>query len=1066
MVVVFGKSGLGKSSLLSAGVSQRLRDQGRLPLIVRVNDIQRGPFVSVLEGIQVAAERQKVEYVPGKQESLWGFFKTVEFWQSDLLLTPVLILDQFEELFTLHDRDARTAFITDLGYLVRGVRPSVHAADAKLSDTPPSLNIVLSLREDYLGFLDDAADRIPEILDHRFRLTPLSIEAATEAMTGPARIDDQSFQTKPFTYDPEAITAILNYLSKRRIKSVAENEAYIEPFHLQLICQRIEAIAAKQQQESRADLPITINSIGGDSALKRTLEEFYAQTLAAFPKKSVRQAVRRLCEDLLISPEGRRLSVEGHQIRRQLNLSAETLQQLVNVRLLRSDSRSDSTYYELSHDALVEPVLVTSRMRALLFGWLTVVAGSILAIALGSSELLGIIYGLEIMTGSEKADVPTTVFVVFLLVCFLVLALILMAIVLRNVRAIQRFRWRVLSAPVEPQQTIGRQRDLALGRFAVGAGSICFAWAGLLAFGILLGWRERGAAENLEVSLFEFASIPVFVLLGLTGIRWGLEALDRYNGSPVKHFKVLGTRPLLRIAAGLVAVFAAVLWGGGLLYLVAANYATKGMSPTWVPPRYHALWQSAFEQGVTGINTKIAIGDTASQVGGVTGLLFLGLLLLLRGARTPRRIAVSISVVLAVFIFGWVGLYQGGKWSLPWMRSVTAMPTVKELLNKEEVSTSDGLRSKADTSSATQTTVAESAAQTTVADEPYADLVTVCDWLAASPVDERRPKAVPGVLPEQINVAPALAACNEAVSKYPDIARFSFELGRVLQASKDYSAAREQYERSASLGNSIAMNNIGYFYEKGLDVTQDYAEAKRWYEKAAAAGFPLAMNNIGYFYDKGLGVTQDYAEAKRWYEKAAAGGNSTAMNSIGYLYGNGLGVTQDYAEAKRWYEKAAAAGFPLAMYNVGYLYGNGLGVTQDYAEAKRWYEKAAAGGNSNAMNNIGYLYGNGRGVTLDYAEAKRWYEKAAAAGFPLAMYNIGYFYDKGLGITQDYAEAKRWYEKAAAAGHSGAMVSLGDIYRFGRGVTKSVADARTWYQKAVAAGSPDAQDRLDALGSR
>src|SRR5215475_14372706 len=136
LVVVFGKSGLGKSSLLSAGISQRLRDQGRLPLIVRVNDIQRGPFASVLEGIQVAAERQKVEYVPGKQESLWGFFKTVEFWQRDLLLTPVLILDQFEELFTLHGRDASSAFITELGYLIRGVRPPSDAADAKLTDTP------------------------------------------------------------------------------------------------------------------------------------------------------------------------------------------------------------------------------------------------------------------------------------------------------------------------------------------------------------------------------------------------------------------------------------------------------------------------------------------------------------------------------------------------------------------------------------------------------------------------------------------------------------------------------------------------------------------------------------------------------------------------------------------------------------------------------------------------------------------------------------------------------------------------------------------------------------------
>jgi hypothetical protein len=308
IVVVFGKSGLGKSSLLSAGISQRLRDQGRLPLIVRVNDIQRGPFVSVLEGIQVAAQRQKVEYVPGKPESLWSFFKTVEFWHGDLLMTPVLILDQFEELFTLQGREARAAFIADLGYLVRGARPpSNDATYASLSDAPPPINVVLSLREDYLGFLDDAADRIPQILSHRFRLTPLSVETAAEAMIGPAGIDDQSFQTKPFQYDPETIATILGYLSKRRTKSVAEKEAYVEPFHLQLICQRIETIVAKQQQESQAGLHITMDSIGGESALQQTLEEFYTHTLRAFPKTSVRRAVHRLCEDLLISPEGRRL---------------------------------------------------------------------------------------------------------------------------------------------------------------------------------------------------------------------------------------------------------------------------------------------------------------------------------------------------------------------------------------------------------------------------------------------------------------------------------------------------------------------------------------------------------------------------------------------------------------------------------------------------------------------------------------------------------------------------------------------------------------------------------------
>src|SRR5258708_19377632 len=50
MVVVYGRSGLGKSSLLNAGVAQRLRE-GYLPLIVRVNDVQDGPPASAFQGI-------------------------------------------------------------------------------------------------------------------------------------------------------------------------------------------------------------------------------------------------------------------------------------------------------------------------------------------------------------------------------------------------------------------------------------------------------------------------------------------------------------------------------------------------------------------------------------------------------------------------------------------------------------------------------------------------------------------------------------------------------------------------------------------------------------------------------------------------------------------------------------------------------------------------------------------------------------------------------------------------------------------------------------------------------
>ena len=48
LVVVYAKSGLGKTSLLNAGVAPRLREADSLPLFVRVNDIQRGPLTSVI----------------------------------------------------------------------------------------------------------------------------------------------------------------------------------------------------------------------------------------------------------------------------------------------------------------------------------------------------------------------------------------------------------------------------------------------------------------------------------------------------------------------------------------------------------------------------------------------------------------------------------------------------------------------------------------------------------------------------------------------------------------------------------------------------------------------------------------------------------------------------------------------------------------------------------------------------------------------------------------------------------------------------------------------------------
>ena len=100
LVVVYAKSGLGKTSLLQAGLARPLRDEQCLPLLVRLNDVSRPPLVSLTECVEREAARQDVEYHARNTASLWHYFKTAEFWRGDLLLTPVLVLDQFEEMFT------------------------------------------------------------------------------------------------------------------------------------------------------------------------------------------------------------------------------------------------------------------------------------------------------------------------------------------------------------------------------------------------------------------------------------------------------------------------------------------------------------------------------------------------------------------------------------------------------------------------------------------------------------------------------------------------------------------------------------------------------------------------------------------------------------------------------------------------------------------------------------------------------------------------------------------------------------------------------------------------------
>jgi TPR repeat protein len=270
--------------------------------------------------------------------------------------------------------------------------------------------------------------------------------------------------------------------------------------------------------------------------------------------------------------------------------------------------------------------------------------------------------------------------------------------------------------------------------------------------------------------------------------------------------------------------------------------------------------------------------------------------------------------------------------------------------------------------------------------------------------------------------------------------------------------------KAADQGSSIALNQIGIYYEK---VAHDSAEALRWYRKAAGYKDAVAQYNIGSMYYEGAGAKRNNAEAAVWLREAVENGNyRDPLTLLLDLYEDGKAlpgktrgenqkegltllmslVNQDNEEAELILAASYAAGL--------------LGLPRDGMQALQWLRKASEK-SALAQANLGYAYSSGQlsghdiGLPRDEAEAVKWYRKAAESGSTLGMVDLAYMYEHGKGIKKDMAEAVRWYLAAAERRDSTAQYVLGGLYEEGNGVPKDKITSIMWFLLARQSGAPD-----------
>lgn len=163
----------------------------------------------------------------------------------------------------------------------------------------------------------------------------------------------------------------------------------------------------------------------------------------------------------------------------------------------------------------------------------------------------------------------------------------------------------------------------------------------------------------------------------------------------------------------------------------------------------------------------------------------------------------------------------------------------------------------------------------------------------------------------------------------------------VKESPKDYTQARNWYQKAANQENAYAQCCLADLYAYGHGVEQDYVKAFEWYIKSANQGYNIAQCKIGELYDGGYGVKQDYEKAFEWHIQSAEKGNLHSQYKIGAYYYEGKGQTKNLEKAEFWSKKAIESdgSYPFPYSVLALLYAE---RDKNYSEALHYSDLALA----------------------------------------------------------------------------------------------------------------------------
>ncbi len=318
LVLLYAKSGTGKTSLINAGVSPLLERERFRTFVIRMGF---DPF----EAIQNATESLDTNrFEEARKGSLAYYFRRMLEGHKEPV---VLFLDQFEEFFINLKDDIQAKFVEQIAEVYHNPKIPVF--------------LVFSLREDFFVEMDRFRKSIPNIFHNNsnLRLRWFQDKAAEEAIVEHVKNYGVSYQTD---------------LVEQLLDDLRRDSKGIEPIRLQLVC---DALWDAMETGKRREITLAdYEGLGGVEAIEKIAFEDALRKAAEVDRNSLLPRLLRA----LITDAGTKNYRELNALSGDLKVERPALENVLtplqNARLIRVSRKENEIFYELSHDYLVPQV--------------------------------------------------------------------------------------------------------------------------------------------------------------------------------------------------------------------------------------------------------------------------------------------------------------------------------------------------------------------------------------------------------------------------------------------------------------------------------------------------------------------------------------------------------------------------------------------------------------------------------------------------------------------------------------------------------------------------------------